>query len=362
VNCITHSRQCPYQDEPQQGSGASSTIASPNEYLTDRSTTSKTASPTQVHASPINLIITTPSVDMPYIELLQQWLNESYRSFVYNEEHAAVYGSSCLNNALSHPFLMHGMLAMAALHLNAKHTDKVHGYRQHATQLINQALGEFNLLPQLEPRSITAAFLFSNIVSAYQMCECFSAINDGGDEFLDKFISCMRMCRGVSTVIHGWWPTLVESELEPILSVSEQLGAEQDLDQHTAEFEALRASIMSLESINGAGTTKIYLDSIHQMQRIYNVQQALESPELNSSTSWAFAWAVNMSLEMINLLELRRPEALVILAHYTPLLHYRRSSWVIGPAGAKMFVLLEGHLGRHWAPWLKWPRQRTQHT
>lgn len=359
MNCITHGRECPYQDENYSGSAVlTPTTHSANESFVSQSTTTNALSRSQSSSPVIQLNLPAPWFDLLYVELLQQWLTETYRSYVFNDEHARIYGPAIFNHALAFPFLMHGILANAALHLSIKYPEKGAFYRQHAGELVNRGLSDFNAnLPTLNSKSIVAAFLFSNITSTYQMCECFVSATTDFHSFIDRFVECLRVSRGVQVVLQGWWEFLQESELKSILIVSDQLRAEHNVETQSSEFDSVRRLIRSLELTNGPKTTKEYLEAIQKLQWTYNVQCALDSPELNRSTSWAFAWPMNISLELIDLLEMRRPEAIVILAHYAPLLHCRRSSWVLGNAGIVMFQLIESSLGSRWAEWLQWPKE-----
>lgn len=349
VNCITQRRRCPYEN--YRGAPAAMT---PTTSSSIESFAASSPILPQSSSPAVQLNLPTPWFDLIYVELLQQWLTETHRSYVFNDEHAKIYGPTTFNHALAFPFLMHGILANAALHLGLKRPFKEPVYRQHADDLLTQALSEFNALsPNFSSESIVAAFLFSNITSAHKMTTCFLSAASDVDRFLDHFVECLRISRGVNIVLQGWWEYLQSTELKPILMVSDQLRAEEDIERHTSEFDSVRHLICSFESTNSCGTTNIYLDSIQKLQWANNVQCALNSPELNRSISWVFAWPMNVSLELIDLLEMRRPEAIVILAHYAPLLHCRRSCWAIGNAGAYMFQVIESSLGPKWAPWLR---------
>ena len=54
----------------------------------------------------------------------------------------------------------------------------------------------------------------------------------------------------------------------------------------------------------------------------------------------------------------RRPEALAVLVYYALLLHYGRSLWQVGDAGAYMLRVIAEHLGPEWDAWLEYPRER----
>lgn len=233
-----------------------------------------------------------------------------------------------------------------------------HFYRELVNDLSNQAVTQFNAtLSELDENSIVAVFLFSSITSAHQLYECFLSSMNDFDTFIARFTECLRISRGVNVVIRGWWPFLQNTELGPILTTLNRPQAERDIDQQTIEFDDLRQLVESLERRHTAKTTEIYRSSIRSLQRSFNVQQAWDSPELNSSLSWTFAWPISASHDLTGLLGRKHPEAILVLAYYAPILHSRRFSWALGGAGVSMLRLVESVLGPTWAKWLRWPKE-----
>lgn len=359
ITCETIGRRCSYLDEYEASSNLpTSSIVSPDDASAGPSTQLNLVDPISTAAATAQLRLSSLPFELIYVELLQQWLNETHQSFVYNNEQAQIFGPVTLNHALAWPFLMHALLAYSSLHLGSTSSEKSMDYQHRADELLGIALLEFNaILPRLNSTSITAAFLFSNITSAHQMSKYCSAKIDVFEESMDRFIDCLRVCRGVNIIIENWWEALQESELKPILTCRDGVTAGQDMEKHTPEFDSVRDLIRTLDSTNSPDAITTYLSALQSIQGQFNVQCALDSPELNRSTSWAFAWPMTISSDFVDLLKARRPEALVVLAHYTPLLHYRRTSWAIGDAGFVMFGLIESSLGQKWVEWLHWPRQ-----
>jgi hypothetical protein len=57
------------------------------------------------------------------------------------------------------------------------------------------------------------------------------------------------------------------------------------------------------------------------------------------------------------LLSRRKPEALIILAHYAVLLHRRRRVWLVGNVGWILIQEISKFLGTFWKTWLDWPNE-----
>lgn len=69
-------------------------------------------------------------------------------------------------------------------------------------------------------------------------------------------------------------------------------------------------------------------------------------------------WPVTIPVGYIELLAQRRPEALVVLAHWAVLLIHHRELWFVGNSGVFIIESVSKHLGRYWEPWLEWPRSQ----
>lgn len=100
------------------------------------------------------------------------------------------------------------------------------------------------------------------------------------------------------------------------------------------------------------------------LQAVEHIQWALdryESPEPDASRAYmAYTWPLLISKGYLELLGQRRPEALIIFAHYAVILHYGRHMWLVGQAGHHIISLITKALGPEWQPWLVWPNKAIQ--
>ena len=71
----------------------------------------------------------------------------------------------------------------------------------------------------------------------------------------------------------------------------------------------------------------------------------------------AFFWAVLVEAEFMVLLELKRPEALLVLAAYCVLLHSGNWQWWLKGWPKHMLRMIEGMMEERWKGWLEWPVQ-----
>jgi len=61
-----------------------------------------------------------------------------------------------------------------------------------------------------------------------------------------------------------------------------------------------------------------------------------------------------VSQRFVDLLVLRRPEALIILAYYGVALH-TCNLWIIGDTGKDIVNAVNNYLAPRWDSWLRWP-------
>lgn len=67
-------------------------------------------------------------------------------------------------------------------------------------------------------------------------------------------------------------------------------------------------------------------------------------------------WPMELEDEFLNLLNARRPEALIILACYGVLLHSFRDSRMVYRSGASLIRVIAASFGQFWEPCLAWPK------
>ena len=76
----------------------------------------------------------------------------------------------------------------------------------------------------------------------------------------------------------------------------------------------------------------------------------------NAEINKILQWPVRVPSRYIDLVEQRRPEALVILSHYAAMIHEAPYYWVLGEGSGRYIIESIGkQLGPFWLEWLAWP-------
>ena len=79
-----------------------------------------------------------------------------------------------------------------------------------------------------------------------------------------------------------------------------------------------------------------------------------------STVRWLLAWSVMLKSCFLDLLDERRPEALVVLAYYRALVHFCRDSWVAENTGTRLVNATNEYFGPYWEEWIQWPNTVTR--
>ncbi|RFU30683.1 hypothetical protein B7463_g5646, partial [Scytalidium lignicola] len=255
--------------------------------------------------------------------------------------------------ALQTPYLMHEFLALSALHLSIVRPQQRSFFRYQATQLQTSALSLFDASSNdTSITSIAARFIFSSILGNHVLHETLTFRPDDFGLFLDKFVSYLRLARGIRLQTQeGNWRSILETELRPLLEQGTRLPPENSAS--APECETLETLLKSSDL--GPSSIQVYQQAINQLKALFQLHRSRDHADIQCCKTLMLSWPVTIPMEFADLIMQRRPEALAILAHYAGLLHQVRHIWIVGDGGQYMIDSITDHLGAYWQPWLVWP-------
>lgn len=301
-----------------------------------------------------NSNLKTPQIgaNMVHLELLCHISNATSQFSDKGVEEARTSAEVSIKHALTAPYLMNQLLALSALNLSILRPQQRDFYRDHATELQTSALSLFNnLAPGFAEENIIPTFLFSTFLGAHTLFETLLFRPSDFSLFIDRFVGCLRLHRGVHTVIKNSWSWLQSTELEPMLNVKERKDTDPEKGTECSSLLALLHSAdLSQPSID---VCKKALDDLQWMFDLARLRQSIGSGP--SRAELILAWLIRMSPGFADLLLLRKPEALAILAHYAVLLHWGSDLWLVNDGGKFLIESIMGYLGSHWEGWLELP-------
>ena len=250
--------------------------------------------------------------------------------------------------AVSHEFLMHALLALAAVHLMYNSPKQRHAYEEAATR--HQYLALTSPIPFLHNITRTnchALFALSNVVSVLNLVYPSSTglQSDPLDNILDFFV----VIRGVKTVLKSASEWIANGSLAQLISY----------DWHPTMFplrEDVKNTFERLEERNeetseDPATCQMYTLAIRGLRKAFQTCQVIsEEPGL------VFSWPVLVLDTYIAAIRMREPMALAILGHYAVLLHSVNSQWWLEGRGSFLIETICQQLPRDWLPFVAWPR------
>lgn len=298
--------------------------------------------------------IDSPPVNLLHLELFHHFVRDLSASLGLDRIVSGDWGISLMSSMLTAPYLMNQILAFSALHLSITRPDQQKHYKYHAAQLQTHAISLFNSSNmEVNTENCLPMFIFSSCLANHTLCEKLVFRADSFDDFLNNFIQCLNLHRGIRAITSQSWHFLLETPLKPVLE-----GAGQVLDEGPSGDEC--SGLLSLvdTTIADPATRNIYRQAIEGLQKAINGSR-LSSLKL-SAIGPVVSWPVVVTLEYIERLAERRPEALIILAHYAALLHIYRIIWIFGDSGRYIVLSVNGYLGPSWEHWLRWPNRIIQ--
>ena len=262
--------------------------------------------------------------------------------------------------AISAPYLMHQILALAALHLSHMQPARATFYHAEATNLQIEALTLFDQdLSISNTQNPEAMLLFSSFLSLHALGEAVITSQHDADGFLDRFISYLNLHRGVRTVTDQCWENLQQSSLSSVLQrTSHDMSSAAAQPHERANTVEEILSRLLAHSDQGTASIEACRDAVRWLKLTYQIDWRINNtPGMKSTGNLIWVWPILLSGGFTELLLKRQPEALIILCHYAALLHQRRGMWLVGNAGRMLIDSTTKFLGSYWSHWLEWPNE-----
>ncbi|KAH8696715.1 putative C6 transcription factor [Talaromyces proteolyticus] len=290
------------------------------------------------------------------LELMHHYSTVSYRTISCHDKFSASFQNEVPKIALSHPFLMHGLLALSASHLAYlnKGSERAKGYDELAAGHQTLALTLFRkALDNITPSNSEALFAFSSIAAVL----AFASPQTTGVHSLspiDEMLQVVNLCRGVSQILqtstqwlktaNSWVPNVLASirtvETQPIpadvdekLSLLFKLNTDLTVTGQTIEETAVCEHALSELSLS--------FEQIHSGFDPISV----------------FRWPITVKPAFISSLRERRPMSLVALAHFCILLHMMNDFWWIKEWPRQLLQSIHTLFDPYWRDIIRWPME-----
>jgi hypothetical protein len=292
------------------------------------------------------------AVNMQHVSLFYHLSTETFESFRLDFWDVHIPFQKLFKEAVSAPYLMNELLALAAIHRSTLNPSEETFYLHQATELQTHALSILTAMkPQVNEETCVPLFLFSSILGLHEMCKTFVFRETDFEPFMDKFVRYLYLHQGVRAITSDSWHILKTSILRPLLQKAETIfPGGSPLGELCSPLQNLIESADIPQEDAGSGE-----QAISSLQSVFTA--AYSNMQGRPSIHSIVAWPVVICQGYTDLLRRREPHALVILAYFGAAVHSRRDMWMCRDGGAFLVNLISQHLGGEWSDWLAWPIQ-----
>ncbi|KAF3041891.1 hypothetical protein E8E12_005173 [Didymella heteroderae] len=263
-----------------------------------------------------------------------------------------------LSTSLKSPVLMHQLLAFSSRHLAYVHPERSAFYEHQAVALQTRAISMFNAAyasSGVYQSNCVIIVLFASILGHHTLADALAMRPaEGLQAFMQHYVRCIETHRGIYTIAETAWPMLMQSELQPILSLSQAFTSREPRGQHCRLAKEMVEASSKLDEIE----KEACLTALRYLQVGFDAATA-EGKEENRF-HMVCTWTMLLEPRFAKLLQAMQPEALVILAYYAEMLHHAKDLWQVRDAGTYIFTLVSNHLDESAKQWLEPPRKTIQ--
>ncbi|KAF8861078.1 hypothetical protein BDZ45DRAFT_740679 [Acephala macrosclerotiorum] len=283
---------------------------------------------------------------------------------------ATPWGNELPAVALNCDYLLHGILALGALHLAYLDDSNVMKQKQYsylADHHYNLALGPFQrAIGNVTPENANQLFAFSTLLMIYNYgCNripgpAFPSAAAETQEGLPSWLGCIRGCSAIfanaeAHVEAGPMGFLITrgKQMMAILSTGAQPSPEDD-----SSLTQIKDVVLNLPVVRVSTTVDemdAYLDALHRLRPLL----AASAQPLDSILRRALCsiWPTTVLDTYVRLLGEKRAPAMIIMAHYCLLLRGLEDCWYMKGRGLNLFYIIERSLGDEWATYVEHPRR-----
>ena len=261
--------------------------------------------------------------------------------------------------AFSCDFLMHGILAFAALHLGHLQPET------RARQLIvssyhqNLSLSGFRAaLSSLNQKNADSIMASSVLIALFAFASSAMKATNPNETFtLDDVADLLVLLRGINDTLasgeSGRWVS--EGALRPMVVDPAVRG---EIPEHEKlvffpKLAEIRELIEQRKTEYSAEVAETLLQGLMQLEKTHEVMLWMDTV---MDSGYIMLWPNTIPLSFLSLLRKRHPLALIILCFFCALLHYSEDRWIWHGWAPRVLDLAAQALDPEWQKWVDWPR------
>lgn len=296
----------------------------------------------------LNTPIPIPTLNFRDLELMHQYSTRTARTLA-RREFWDIWETTVPQEAQNHHFLMHAILALAALHISHLRSSNRELYAQIARNHYEMALTMFrSVVTNITPENGTATTAFSLLVVLFSTGQPavfrFSDVSDP----LAAFIDILAVLRRGWHVLNGVRDAIEDGALGKLVK-------QRNNPPIYPLPEITRKALDDLDACNSSSddtneNKAIFQRALFELRHFFSINP-IHPP------NWAHIlyWPTAVSPEFFSLLQAREPMALLLLAHWSIPLHHAPSLWYMNGWGKRVMQAIWDSLGPEWQKMMWWP-------
>lgn len=299
---------------------------------------------------------------MTDLELLHFWTTKSIASFVDFQSCVTLFQTTVVELALTHPFLMHEILSLSALHLSELKPARSGHYRHASDTHLATGLSLFQPeIANLSTENCHACYAYAVMIFTHTWASqendkpsaLFFAPSSMRQDIDRGPVQWIKLHRGSSEIMENLSHLITEGPLEPLFRPWKGLDPNRPDPLPPIEEVQLSQLPNSWSSSSLAREDKETLDSVlKSLRRVFNI--LAYNPNI-SKLSAVMSWFSMLTENYIKMLKDKIPEALLIVIFYCVALKRAEHLWWVKGKGENLIRTCMGELGEGWAEWTRWP-------
>ncbi|KAJ3549678.1 hypothetical protein NM208_g377 [Fusarium decemcellulare] len=271
---------------------------------------------------------------------------------------AEVWRTAVPEAAFSHEFLMHGLLALSALHYAQSHPEQRKEYSLMSSQYQSLALQMFaKKLPYISEENFEPYFLLATFIFILSMCSIADRDDPDSPAPPSDIAQSFMLLQGIKSIcefkpIETWSkdgplaPLLQEHTPLPV----KQTGAFQNRMEQL--YILARGLSPTLSAINVQSSCLLAIESL----RTTHAACTADTTAARARRIWL--WPISLTHVFIDLISNKHHVALIILAHYAALTKpYEHPQWMNRGWSTNIIASVEYALDERWHEWIAWPKK-----
>jgi len=265
-----------------------------------------------------------------------------------------IWTTDVVEDAFQHPFLLHMILAVSALHLvHTGSPERRELYRIAAAQHQQQGLRGFTpSINHITTRNCDALFACATFIVMFASAMPQSPGMDVQAETFEKLFCLAQLTKGVLSIIEGAGEWIRFGKLGSIFDVDrwdENKVPPLSGDLVTA-FESIDALI--IDASNDHNKPAHAEAMTHLRKTVDAIHKNVDHPSVG------FMFLIFAPQSYLDLLKQKDQLALVILAHWAIILHGSRHLWYVKNWGSHLLEASYQALQPEWRKFITWPMQQ----